>query len=299
MPGTTPKRKCSHSGGVRAKAGGISLLGGPTCPTKVPAEGTNPCTQSSFATKNVFDVLQELSEPITHNLHKSLIELLERPVILDLHTVRRVGCERHLHLMICALCGEVERVFNMLVDTCSQVSLVKADVLQPECRTTSRRPLRPRVANGQYVVGGTKEAEIALQFVNHREVSRTDLGKKILLKGKFYQAEMDRDMIVGYDFMMETDSGILPAQPSMNLYQNHQLSWLSSAQQNVQCQSIRPEHHQLKVAATETEPAGPTYNEYGVKRKVANRVAADLGASHLALEAFSSGTSAHLRVFEK
>ena len=29
-------------------------------PTKVPGEGTNTCTQSSFATKNVFDALQGL-----------------------------------------------------------------------------------------------------------------------------------------------------------------------------------------------------------------------------------------------
>ena len=32
---------------------------------------------------------------------------------------------------------------------------------------------------------------------------------------------------------------------------------------------------------------------------MANRVVADLGASDLALDAFSSGTSAHLRVCEK
>ena len=53
------------------------------------------------------------------------------------------------------------------------------------------------------MVGGTKEAAIGLQFVNHRELSRPDLGKEILLHGRFYEAEMDWDMIVGYDFMMD------------------------------------------------------------------------------------------------
>ena len=48
------------------------------------------------------------------------------------------------------------------------------------------------------MVGGTKEAAIGLQFVNHRELSRPDLGKEILLHGRFYEAEMDWDMIVGY-----------------------------------------------------------------------------------------------------
>ena len=210
------------------------------------SEGTNPCTRPSFATKNVFDVLQDLSEsiggssgqqldaadgqpePIVHDLHQSLVELLERPEILSLHAVRRVGRERQLHLKVRALCGEVEKVFDVLVDTGAQVSLAKAGLLPPERLTDSRKPVRLKVANGQYMVGGTKEAAIGLQFVNHRELSRPDLGKEILLQGRFYEAEMDWDMIVGYDFMMGTDSGVLPAQASMTLYQDDQLSWLSS-----------------------------------------------------------------------
>ena len=294
-PGPAPSR----GGGVRA------------------SEGTNPCTRPSFATKNVFDVLQDLSEsiggspgpqldaadgqpePIVHDLHQSLVELLERPEILSLHAVRRVGRERQLHLKVRALCGEVEKVFDVLVDTGAQVSLVKAGLLPPECLTDSRKPVRLKVANGQYMVGGTKEAAIGLQFVNHRELSRPDLGKEILLQGRFYEAEMDWDMIVGYDFMMETDSGVLPAQASMTLYQDDQLSWLSSPEHHVECQWIQPERNQLEVAALDTEPTGPANQEYGVMPEVASRVVADLGASDLGLDAFSSGTSAHVRVCEK
>ena len=294
-PGLAPSR----GGGVRA------------------GEGTNPCTRPSFATKNVFDVLHDLSEsiggspgpqldaadgqpePIVHDLHQSLVELLERPEILSLHAVRRVGRERQLHLKVRALCGEVEKVFDVLVDTGAQVSLVKAGLLPPECLTDSWKPVRLKVANGQYMVGGTKEAAIGLQFVNHRELSRPDLGKEILLHGSFYEAEMDWDMIVGYDFMMETDSGVLPAQASMTLYQEDQLSWLSSPEHHVECQWIHPERNQLEVAALDTEPTGPANQEYGVRPEVASRVVADLGASDLALDAFSSGTSAHLRVCEK
>ena len=134
------------------------------------SEGTNPCTRPSFATKNVFDVLQDLSEsiggslgpqldaadgqpePIVQNLHQSLVELLERPEILSLHAVRRVGRERQLHLKVRALCGEVEKVFDVLVDTGAQVSLVKAGLLPPDCLTDSRKPVRLKVANGQYMV---------------------------------------------------------------------------------------------------------------------------------------------------
>ena len=140
-PGPAPSR----GGGVRA------------------SEGTNPCTRPSFATKNVFDVLQDLSEsiggspgpqldaaggqpePIVHDLHQSLVELLERPEILSLHAVRRVGRERQLHLKVRALCGEVEKVFDVLVDTGAQVSLAKAGLLPPECLTDSQKPVRLKV----------------------------------------------------------------------------------------------------------------------------------------------------------
>ena len=213
--------------------------------------------------------------------------------------MRRVGRERQLHLTVRALCGEVEKVFDVLVDTGAQVSLVKAGLFPPECLTDSRKPVRLKVANGQYMVGGTKEAAIELQFVNHRELTRPDLGKEILLQGCFYEAEMDWDMFVGYDFMMEMDSGVLPPQASMTLYQDDQLSWLSSPEHHVECQWIHPERSQLDVAALGTEPTGPANQEYGVMPEVASRVVADLGASDLALDTFSSGTSAHLRVCEK
>ena len=44
-PETRPEGKHSRSGRVRAKAGGLTALRGPTCTTKVPGEGSNPCTQ--------------------------------------------------------------------------------------------------------------------------------------------------------------------------------------------------------------------------------------------------------------
>ena len=86
--------KRSRNGWVRANARGITALGGPTYLIKGPGERTNPCNQSSVATKNVFDVLPDLSEsirgslgpqleaadallgPITRDLHQLLIELL-------------------------------------------------------------------------------------------------------------------------------------------------------------------------------------------------------------------------------
>ena len=199
------------------------------CPRRIivsyqgPGESTNACTRSCFTPMNVFDVLEDVSEGIrgsarpqldaadglsgniTNDLDHSLIDLQERLVFRSLHAVRRDGHERQLHLKIRALGSKVDKVFNVLFDTGVQVSLVKAGLLPPECLTKSRKPVRLKVANGQYMVGGTKEAEIALHFVKHRELSRPDLSKDIVLQGNFYQAKMDWDMIVGSDCMMETD----------------------------------------------------------------------------------------------
>ena len=105
-PGSAPGKRDSRGRQVGASAGGITALGGSSYPTRVPGEGSDPCTRSSFAAKNVFDVLQDLSksiggspgpqleaadgpiEPIIHDLHQSLLELLEGPEILSLHAVR-------------------------------------------------------------------------------------------------------------------------------------------------------------------------------------------------------------------
>ena len=59
------------------------------------------------------------------------------------------------------------------------------------------------------------------------------------------------------------------------------------------------DRHQLKVTSLGIEPVGLTNQEYGIKPVMAHRVAADLGSPDLAQAAFSSGTSAHLRVCEK
>ena len=87
---------------------------------------------------------------------------------------------------------------------------------------------------------------------------------------------MDLHMIIGYDLMMETDCGVLPAQASMTLYEDDHLSWLSSTEHHADCQWFHYERYQLEVASPGTEFTRPTYQEYGIKPEVANRVATDL-----------------------
>ena len=220
--------KNSGNGWMRVNPRGITVLGGSTCPTKVPSEGTNPCTKSCLATKNVFDVLQDFSEsirgssgpqldaadgllePTTHHPHRSLIELLEMPENPSLHAVRRIGRQRQLHLKIRALFEKVEWVLNVLVDTGAQV-LSGLAYFNQSVLSQVRDP------SGQYMAGTTK-AKIVLQFMTNGELSRPDLGTEILRKGKFYKVQMDWDMIVGYGCLMERGSGLCDPVPGRRTF---------------------------------------------------------------------------------
>ena len=68
-PGPAPKAKDSRGGRVRA------------------SESTNLCTRPSFATKNVFDVLQDLSESIGGSPGPQLdaADGQPEPIVHDLH----------------------------------------------------------------------------------------------------------------------------------------------------------------------------------------------------------------------
>ena len=63
---------------------------------------------------------------MNHDLHWLLVELPERPDIVSLQAVHWVGCKGQLHVRVRALCGGLEKVFNVVMDTGAQVSLVKA-----------------------------------------------------------------------------------------------------------------------------------------------------------------------------
>ena len=76
--------------------------------------------------------------------------------------MRRLHREQQLHLKVQALCGEAEKVLDVLVAKGAKVRLFNADLSPPDCPTKRWRPSRRKAANGQYMVAGTKEAKIAV-----------------------------------------------------------------------------------------------------------------------------------------
>ena len=47
------------------------------------------------------------------------------------------------------------------------------------------------------MVAGTREAQIPPQFVKHCELGGPDVCKETLLRGNFYEVQIDWDMFVG------------------------------------------------------------------------------------------------------
>ena len=66
---------------------------------------------------------------------------------------------------------------------------------------------------------------LTLDFIHHEKLGRPDLGQPISLEGLFYEADMEWDMILGYGFMVDTSTGVLPAQSSITLYRDDRLPW--------------------------------------------------------------------------
>ena len=170
-------------------------------------------------------------EPKIYEIHDHTWELLMHPSVLELHVVTGVctphGNERQLHLKVRVMCGRKEVIADVLVDTGAQVSLVQNGLFPDTCVKSSDRPVRLKVANGRVMRGGAREAELGLEFWEHDRWDRPDQAKRLMLHGKFYQADLlNWDIIMGYDFMVSNSARALPHQATLIPEANERLSWL-------------------------------------------------------------------------
>ena len=172
-------------------------------------------------------------QPKIYTIRDHTLEVLMHQDVLELHAVRVVhtpqGDERQLHLKVRVRCGQEEFVVDVLVDTGAQVSLVWRGLFREESLQPSYRPVRPKVANGEIMGGGTHEATISMEFWGHERLNRPDLGKRSTLSWNFYVADVtDWDMIMGYDFMVENAIGARPHRATLVWEDNDCLTWLST-----------------------------------------------------------------------
>ena len=87
--------------------------------------------------------------------------------------------------------------------------------------------MRLKVANCEIMGGGSFEAALGLESQRHDRLDRPDQAKRLMLQGKFYEANLpDSDIIMGYDFMVSNSAGALPDRGTLIREANERLSWL-------------------------------------------------------------------------
>ena len=120
-------------------------------------------------------------------------------------------------------------IADVFVDTGAQVSLVRNGLFLDTCLKSSDQPVRLKIANGGFIGGGAREAELGMEFWEHDRLDRPDQANRLMLHGKLYEADLtDWDIIMGYDFMVSNSAGALPHRATIIREANKMLSWLST-----------------------------------------------------------------------
>ena len=89
--------------------------------------------------------------------------------------------------------------------------------------------MRLKVANGGIMGGGDREAKLGLKFREHDRFDQPDQAKSLMFHGKLYEPDLsDRDIIMGYDFIVSNSAGALPHRATLIREANERLSWLST-----------------------------------------------------------------------
>ena len=151
-------------------------------------------------------------QPKIYDIRDHMLEVLMHPSVLELHAVRVIrtphGDEQQLHLKVRVMCGRKEVIADVLVDTGAQVSLGRNGLFPDTCLKSSDRPRV--VANGEIMSGGARE------FWEHDRLDRLDQARRLMLHGKFYEADLSNwDIRIGYDFMVGNSAGALPERATL------------------------------------------------------------------------------------
>ena len=152
------------------------------------------------------------TQPGQYCLPSRITEILINRAILELHAICQVRKHRQLHPRVRGVSSAGERrIFEVLVDTGAQVSLVHRGLLSSRALRCSAAPVTLKVVNGEIIEGGLDEAGISPEFVCQEQLLRPDLGHKHQIKEWFYKADLPEwDMIMGLDFLDIAHARVLP-----------------------------------------------------------------------------------------
>ena len=101
-----------------------------------------------------------------------------------------------------------------LVDTGACVNLIKKGCLSDQM-TTSADPLKMVTANGETLQGGDQEIDLELDFRLKNEEELPFDSDTFHLRGKFHDADIENELILGYPWLQENNLAILPAEEAL------------------------------------------------------------------------------------
>ena len=188
------------------------------------------------------------------------------PAILELHVIRQVARHRQVHLRVREMSSAAkERAFEIPLDTRGQVCLVHKGLLSAPSLRRSAMLVALRAANGKIMEGGHDEAEISLEFLRHKQLSRPDFGHLDQTKGLFYRADLlEWDMIMGLQSFDIAHARVPHHRRTVLIEEVNRLRWLSTsmepesspggpAQRGPAAQAVRSVSIRPPTANTEVE----------------------------------------------
>ena len=105
--------------------------------------------------------------------------------------------------------GGWEKVVSVLVDTGSEVSLVRPGLLGEDDLQRASTPIRLVTVSGGGLDGGRRVAKLFLELRSLQGLENKTVD------GLFYEAAIGWDLIVGYDFLTKNQMGLLPHKKSL------------------------------------------------------------------------------------
>ena len=172
--------------------------------------------------------------------------------------VKVVGSQREeggacqIHLRVPAVCKAPDidgAQVRVLVDTGAEVCLIKKGLLPDLVVERAEKPLRLFAANNQPLPGGRHVVRVELQFT----AVDIDSQKRMLVTAPtlLYQAEMEEDIILSYQWLGERDLDVCPRSHGLRTKMKHATLWIPGerlgAPQRANARLLREPLH-VKVA---------------------------------------------------
>jgi hypothetical protein len=151
------------------------------------------------------------------------VPLVEPVEVSPTQTKGKSKGEPRVRLVVSAqmqVAGYEPTPLRILIDTGSEVNLVRKGLLRPECFRPTPRPIRFYAANQTVLAGGQREVEAILHFAGVDPDSKAK--KPLPIPICCYDADIHVDMIVSYAWLVDSQADIIPRRHGLMFHHTDQ-----------------------------------------------------------------------------